>query len=176
MFKEKKMGFLVFLVIVAGIIAIVVVVNKNRKKRKIEELKDSNSYATALEIKEMLEKMGKGCNFWSFFNFDPYGDAYAYFHSNINIPSETEKSKITIHTTKYAHCHEEYIKYSLFREVKKGCILDTGGCWVYSEENSPELIDGVFKKIFISLGGCNMYVDGKLTSKPSDSLTVYNQD
>jgi hypothetical protein len=169
------MGYLVFLVIVVA----VVVVLRIKKKGKIEELKDSNSYAVALDIKKMLEEMGKGCNFGEpKFSIEVGGYACANFESSINIPSETEKSDIKIYTTKYKVPQESRMENLVFCASSSSgffsnmCILDAGRCIVYSYKNSPELLDGVFKKLCDSFGG-NVYVKGKLINEPSDELPVY---
>jgi hypothetical protein len=52
------MGFLIFLLIVAGIVAIVVAVKNNKHKAAIKELKESVSYSVALKIKEELNEKG----------------------------------------------------------------------------------------------------------------------
>jgi len=101
--------------------------------------------------------------------------ACAFFGSYINVPSEIEKSYIYIHTTLYKYEHESFTEYLVrsYGYSHKGCVLDMGMTTVYSDDDSQELIDKVFKVLFISTSGCNMYVKGELTCEPSDSLPVY---
>jgi hypothetical protein len=58
----KKMGFVIFLLIVAGIIVLIVVLKKiklkNDLKKKIEKLKDSAGYDVAFQIKDALVQEG----------------------------------------------------------------------------------------------------------------------
>jgi hypothetical protein len=53
------MGFVIFLLIVAGIIVLIVVVIKNKRNKAIEELKTSKVFDVAVKIKEELEKKGQ---------------------------------------------------------------------------------------------------------------------
>jgi len=56
------MGFLIFLLIVAGIIVLIAAVIKNKHKKALEELEECRGYTLAFQIKEELEKRE--------FNFD----------------------------------------------------------------------------------------------------------
>jgi len=52
------MGFVIFLLIVAGIIVLIVSVKKNKRKKALVEIKECKGYALALAIKDELEKKG----------------------------------------------------------------------------------------------------------------------
>jgi len=72
----------VFLFVVAIVIVIIIVVRKNKRTKAMEDLKNSNAYALALEISEELEK--KGYKFYSEPTIDYSGDAYGLICINSN--------------------------------------------------------------------------------------------
>jgi hypothetical protein len=73
------MGFVVFLLIVAGIIVLIVAVKKNKRSKAIEELKNSKVYEVAVKIKEELEK--KGYKNFGEPEIDYYEAAYGEFYN-----------------------------------------------------------------------------------------------
>ena len=72
------MGFVVFLLIVAGIIVLIVVVKKNKRNKAYEELQNSKVYEVAVKITEELEK--NGFNKFGEPSMDFYYSAYGKFN------------------------------------------------------------------------------------------------
>jgi hypothetical protein len=99
--------------------------------------------------------------------------AYAIFGSSINIPSEAEKSHLSIHTTVYIYEHEQSADYAV-RHSK--CVLDLGMTLVYSDDKSKELIDFFWGLFIYASVGANLYVNGQLIVSPSDHLPVYPRE
>jgi len=176
------MGAFFLIVLVVVVIVIVVKKSKQQKLKKAQEdavleLKASDNYKFALQIKETLEGMNKGCDFEEptiGFNSRHEHQAYAEFSTSINFPSEEETSGLFIHTTMYGYEHqwrtEFYVQYSA--KTNSGCVLDMGATTVRSAHDSQELIDEVFKALFAIPREYNFYVKGKLV-KQSGNLPVY---
>ena len=147
------------------------------QEEAVQELKASYNYAFALKVKETLEQMNKGCDFGEptiGFNFTHKHQAYVEFFTLINIPSEKNTSGIRIRTTEYEYEHADHTENCVKSSAlhNRGCVLDMGGTTVESFDDSQELIDKVFKVLFASTSGCNLYVKGKLI-KQSGTLPVY---
>jgi len=146
------------------------------QEEAVQELKASNNYKFALQLKETLEQMNKGCDFGEptiGFNFTHKHQAYAEFRSIIYIPSEEKPSVLRIHTTLYGYAHQDHMDYCMRIAPQGGCILDMGLTTVDCIEDSKELIDKVFKVLVTLAPVCNLYVKGKLIGKPSGTLPVY---
>jgi len=147
------------------------------QEEAVQELKESHNYGCTLQIMEILKQMNKGCVFaepYIGFNYTHKHQAYAEFSTNINIPSEKESSDLRIHTTEYGYEHADHTENCVKSSAinYRGCVLDMGTITVDSYKDSQELIDKVFKVLFASTSGCNLYVKGKLI-KQSGTLPVY---
>jgi len=166
--------------IVPGFVLCTVYTKQNKltkaQEEAVQELKESENYAFALQLKETLERMNKGCDFKEpsiGFNSKHKHQAYAVFTTKINIPSEEKPSFLRIHTTLYGYEHQCRMDDCVRSWKKRGCVLDMGTTTVDSDEDFQELIDGVFKVLFVFATGSNLYVKGELACKPSDTLPVY---
>jgi hypothetical protein len=163
------MGDFIFFVIIAVVFIVVVVKKAKREeveKGYIEELKNSNNYAFALNIYESLEKENRKEPIIDF-NYEHNHLAYAEFSTIIK---EAGNSMLYIHTTCFGYQH----KYRANYLVRRGyCVLDMGMTLVYSENNSQEMIN-LLKGLVLSYSPVNnLYVRGKLLVRGSDSLPIY---
>jgi len=171
-----------FFLIVLLVVVVIIVVKKSKlakaQEKAVQELKASDNYKFALHLIETLEGMNKGCNFGEpsiGYNYKHKHQAYAEFCTYINIPSEENKSFLTIHTTEYGYEHQWRAEFEVetSARINRGCVLDMGATTVFSSYDSQELIDGVFKVLFDIPSEYNFYVKGKLTVKHSGTLPVY---
>jgi len=170
-----------FFLLVLLVVVIVIVVKKTKlakaQEKAVQELKASDNYKFALQLKGILEGMNKGCNFDEpsiGYNYKHKHQAYATFSTCINIPSEEDQSVLHIHTTEYGYehqCHtENCVRNS--SNTNSGCVLDMGATTVDSIRDSQELIDQVFKVLFAIPREYNFYVKG-LRINSSGNLPRY---
>jgi hypothetical protein len=174
----KRMGFIVFLLIVAGIIVLITVVKKIKRnatiKEAIEELtqgKSSFSYANALKIKEALEaKGGKFKEPWLHTNWKYDHQAEAMFFMSI---PPSEKTCLRIYVSEYdfpLYQHKEQLL-----EKAKGCffhnttILVSSGEYGDTEDNASydsNMLE--YMKLASSLldGYSEWYIEGERVDAP----------
>jgi hypothetical protein len=166
--EERKMGFVVFLAIVVGIIVIVVVAKKIKRNntiaKAIEELKDSESYRVALEIRKALEEKGGDFGVWkplliTSWKYDHQAEGIFYMF----VPPNKEKYDLRIYFTEYKLTFEGY-RDSCLKD--KGCVLaDDGGIIVDTRENTQEMRDylRIASTVLIQNGSSlRVYIEGKL--------------
>ncbi|GHT75414.1 hypothetical protein FACS1894124_6720 [Spirochaetia bacterium] len=120
------MGVFIFLVI--AVIVIIVVVRQNKRKKAIEELKHSDAYTAAVEIKDELSR--KGYEVGNLFTDFEDGSAYGFFRLSSKEKEKGENGSIYFSTNRWGlRGTEVYL-----RAQNAGAVgYYRGSCTAYAE-------------------------------------------